>query len=92
MMPLTSLLATLLLTAHGIVLVKRKTVSTAFCGGKPHVLATGEPVAHSCHVLPVDALEAEAEGQWLIAARIMAKTAAAGPLPRHAGIWRTRRR
>lgn len=91
MIPLTSLLATLLLTAHEIVLVKRKTVATAFCG-LPHLLATGEPVAHACHVLPVDALEAEAEGHCLFAARIMGRAAASGPLPSHAGIWHTRRR
>lgn len=91
MMPLTSLLATLLLTAHEIILVKRKTVATAFCG-LPHLLATGEPVAHACRVLPVDALEAEAEGHSLFAARMLGRVAASGPLPHHKGIWRTRRR
>lgn len=91
MMPLTSLLATLLLAAYGVMPIRRKTIDTAFCN-RPHLLKTGEPVAHCCHVLPVDALTAEAEGLTLIAARIMAGKAATGPLRAHPGIWRTRRR
>jgi len=92
MIPLSDLLAVLLLASqYAATAGKRKTVSTQFCGGMPHLLATGEPVAHPCHVLPVNALREEAEGRWLIAARIMARTAAAGPLPAHAGVWKHRR-
>ena len=69
----------------------RTTIAARFCG-LPHLIATGEPVAHPCHVLPARALAAEAEGQSHLAARIMARTAAAGPLVAHSGIWRTRRR
>ncbi len=69
----------------------RKAISARFCG-LPHLIATGEPVAHSCHVLPARALAAEASGQAYLAARIMARTAAAGPLAVHPGLWHTRRR
>ena len=68
----------------------RPTVRTRFCG-LPHLLS-GEPVAHSCKVLPADALTAEADGRFLIAARILARSAAGKPLPPHAGIWKLRRR
>ena len=67
-------------------------MATQFCGGLPHLLSTGEAVAHSCHVLPTEALQAEADGLTLIAAQIMARTAAVGPLRSHAGIWKYRRR
>ena len=70
---------------------KRATIPARFCG-LPHLIATGEPVAHSCHVLPARALAAEAAGQSYLAARIMARSAAAGPLVSHPGLWRTRRR
>ncbi len=71
--------------------VERRTLTTQFCG-KPHSIKTGEPLAHLCRVLPVEALEAESNGQSLIAARIMARRAAMGPLPEHAGVWKLRRR
>ena len=70
---------------------KPTTFSTRFCG-LPHLLATGEPVAHACHVLPAEAVRAEAEGRFLIALRIMGRLAASGPLRPHPGIWRIRRR
>ena len=68
----------------------RPTVRTRFCG-LPH-LPTGEPVAHACKVLPADALTAEADGRFLIAARILARNASGKPLPSHPGIWKLRRR
>jgi hypothetical protein len=91
MMPFSSLLTVLLLAVNGVIPARRKTVSTAFCN-RPHLLKTGEPVAHCCRVLPVEALEAEADGHALFAARIMAGKACVGPLMAHPGIWRTRRR
>ena len=96
MIPLADLLAVLLLASQVAIQngadQKRKTIAARFCGGLPHLLSTGEPVAHACHVLPVDALEAEADGLFLIAERIMARNAAAGPLSWHWGIWNHRRR
>ena len=70
---------------------RRRTVKTRYCG-LPHLLKTGEPVAHSCKVLPADALTAEADGRFLIAARILARSAATKPLASHPGIWKLRRR
>jgi hypothetical protein len=69
----------------------RVTITTKFCG-MPHQIASGLPVAHRCKVLPVEAIAAEAQGRFLIAAGIMARCAATGPLPVHPGIWRIRRR
>jgi hypothetical protein len=61
-----------------------------FCG-KPHRL-DGRAIAHRCHTLPSDAINAAVTGDYLRAVRVFARTAAAGPLPPDAGIWRTRRR
>ncbi len=68
----------------------RRTVTTRYCG-LPHLIS-GEPVAHSCKVLPADALTAEANGRFLIATRILARSASSKPLPPHPGIWKLRRR
>jgi hypothetical protein len=62
-----------------------------FCG-KPHRLADGAPLCHSCVLLPPFALWAEAEGEERLASLLLAKRAAFGPLPRHQGIWNLRRR
>jgi hypothetical protein len=61
-----------------------------FCG-KPHRL-DGRAIAHRCHMLPAEAVNAAIAGDYLRAVRVFARIAAAGPLPPDAGIWRTRRR
>jgi hypothetical protein len=58
---------------------KRATIPARFCSRLPHLIASGEAVAHPCRVLPVEALQAEAEGRFLIATLIMGRPAP-GPI------------
>lgn len=70
---------------------KLQSVRTDYCR-KLHRLRDGQPVAHACVCLPVDALRAELAGDVLGAARILAEVAAGGPLLEHGGVWKLRRR
>jgi hypothetical protein len=70
--------------------VERRTIRMRYCG-RFHLLS-GEPVAHACKMLPADALTAEVDGRFLIAARILARNAARQPLMAHPGIWKVRQR
>jgi hypothetical protein len=62
-----------------------------YCG-KIHSIIDGLPIAHRCRIVPAEAIAAAIRGDFERAITIFAGTAAKGPLPRHAGVWRTKRR
>jgi hypothetical protein len=70
---------------------KRESIAVAFCG-LPHSLRTGFPLSHRCHVLPLEALNAELNGNHRRAVLLFSRAASAGPLVPHSGCWNVRRR
>lgn len=62
-----------------------------YCG-KPHRLIDGAPLAHSCRVIPPEAIAAAILGDFDQAITLFARAAAGGSLPAHGGVWKLRRR